>query len=95
MSDKPTIQELEEILAQDDGQARVDIAPDGSVHVGPTYKELQSLADELAAAHTHIATLVVRGPHPSAEDGMAAAMDALDRAREIARAALAKYDEAK
>lgn len=37
MSDRPTIHELEEILARDDGQ-KVTLNPDGSVTVGDTWK---------------------------------------------------------
>ena len=37
---KPTIYELEKILEESPG--KVALAPDGSVHVGPSYEELEA-----------------------------------------------------
>jgi hypothetical protein len=47
--------------------------------LGQTLEALQRIADMRAT-----------GPHPSPEDGMASALAALDRARDVARAALAR-----
>lgn len=45
--------------------------------------------ERLRSAFECIAALTASGPHTSAKDGMSAALAALDRARDIARTALA------
>lgn len=51
---------------------------------------LNGAGPELLTALESIAALLVPGPHASAKDGMAKALDALDEARATARAAITK-----
>ena len=54
--------------------------------------KLLDIAEALRGGLNRIAELKAGGPHLDAKGGMAAALDALDSARRIARAALAKLE---
>ena len=49
---KPTIYELEKILEESPGP--VTLAPDGSVHIGPSYEELEQINKDLYRVCKHI-----------------------------------------
>lgn len=53
-------------------------------------ERLGTCGEELLEALEHIASLSASGPHPSPQDGMTSALSALDRARDIANAAIRK-----
>ena len=58
---KPTIYELEKILEESPG--KVALAPDGSVHVGPSYEELEAELARLREALKVANQLVIEVNH--------------------------------